>query len=269
MTFSRGILTVLASAGLAALAAIAGCDTTGMQRGVDSVLDVFAEPSPADAVDMAMDKYDADKRYRGTLLLSTQSFAGEELYMQLFLDNAEDPDPGVRTAATRAIANHGGPEHVGMLIKRLSDEDRLARIEAARGLQRIHSPDAVAPLINAIDPDKESDPAVRSEAADALGQYARNEVLEALIANLEDPNLAVNSRTLASLKTLTGQDFGFDRRQWLDWYNQSTSPFAARSVYTYPAFHREKTFLEYLPFVPLPPNEASTSPAGMPLPSGG
>ncbi len=249
--------------------AMGGCDTSGMRRGTDSILDIFAEPTPAEAVEMALDKYDADKRYRGTLLLSTQPFAGEELYMKLFIDNSKDRDPGVRTAATRAVANHGGPEHVPLLIDRLTDEDRLVRIEAARGLQRIHSDSAIDPLLKAIDVDNESDPAVRSEAADALGQYADSKVLESLIASLEDSNLAVNSRTLASLKTLTGQDFGFDRRAWLDWYKSATTPFAGRSVYTFPAFNRSKSFIEYLPFVPQPPNEASTAPVGMPLPAGG
>lgn len=249
--------------------ALNGCDTTGMRRGTDSVLDLWAEPTAAEAVEMALDKYDADKRYRGTLLLSTMPFAGEELYMKLFVDNAQDVDPGVRTAATRAVANHGGPEHVPLLIERLTDSDRLVRIEAARGLQRIHSAIAIGPLILSIDTGNESDPAVRSEAADALGQYAENKVLESLIASLDDTNLAVNSRTLSSLRTLTGQDYGFDRRAWLDWFKATDNPFAARSVYTFPAFNRDKSFLEYLPFFPPPPNEASTAPVGMELPSGG
>lgn len=257
------------AAALATSAVFTACDTTGMRRGTDSILDLWAEPTPAEAVQLAMDKYDADKRYRGTLLLSTMPFAGEELYMRLFVDNAEDADPGVRTVATRAVANHGGPENVPLLIERLRDSDRLVRIEAARGLQRIHSPTAVDPLVQAIDSSNESDPAVRSEAADALGQYAENKVVEALIASLDDTNLAVNSRTVSSLRTLTGQDYGFDRREWLDWYKSTNTPFAARSVYTFPAFSREKSFLEYLPFFPPPPNEASTAPVGMELPSGG
>lgn len=263
-------LAVLAMLGVGVgVGLLSGCDTSGMKRGAESILDVFAEPTPSEAVEMALDKYDADKRYQGTLLLSTQPFAGEELYMKLFVDNAKDKDPGVRTAATRAIANHGNSEHVPLLIERLTDEDRLVRIEAARGLQRIHSELAIDPLLKAIDEENESEAAVRSEAADALGQYAENKVLESLIAALDDPTLAVNARTLSSLKTLTGQDFGFDRRAWLDWYNGTKTPFTARSVYTYPAFNRSKQWIEYLPFVSQPPNEASTAPAGMELPAGG
>ncbi|HLO41750.1 MAG TPA: HEAT repeat domain-containing protein [Phycisphaerales bacterium] len=254
---------------LAAAVCLAGCDTTGMKRGTDSLLDLWAEPTISESVEMAMDRYDANQRYRGTLLLSTKPFAGEELYMKLFVDNARDKDPGVRTAATRAIANHGGPEQAPILVERLTDEDRLVRIEAARGLQRIHAPVAIEPLIKSLAKDGEAEPAVRSEVADALGQYAERKVVEALIASLDDANLAVNSRTLSSLKTLTGQDYGFDRRAWLDWYSATDKPFAARSVYTFPAFNREKTFIEYLPFVPPPPNEASMAPAGMELPSGG
>jgi HEAT repeats/PBS lyase HEAT-like repeat len=253
---------------LAAMGAAAGCDTSGFRPGAESVLDIFQEPTPQEAVALATDRYDADARYRGTLLLSTQPFAGEELYMRLFEQNSRDDDAGVRTAATRAIANHGGPTHTPLLIERLKDADRLVRIEAARGLQRIHNPEAIDPLLQAIDEEEEVDPAVRSEAADALGQYAENEVLEALIATLDDANLAVNSRTLASLRTLTGQDYGYDRAAWQSWYRSTAAPFAGRSVYTFPAFSREKSFIEMLPFVPPPPNEASTPPAGMELPGG-
>lgn len=260
---SRIIATLLAAPTLAA--GLAGCEAVGLELkpGAKSILEAFAGPSPQDAASWAIDPYDPDKRYRGTLLLANAPFAGEDVYLKLFSDNVRDVDPGVRAAAARGLGTHGGPEHAPLLIERLADDDAGVRIEAARALQRIHSQDAVEPLMARLDPATEPEPQVRIEAASALGQYPENRVVERLITALADDNLAVNRTAQLSLRTLTGQDFGIDRARWLAWYTTSTSTFAARSVYVYPVFSRKKKFYEHIPFVPGPPNEAPSTPAGM------
>ncbi|MBM4107930.1 MAG: HEAT repeat domain-containing protein [Phycisphaerae bacterium] len=246
---------------------LAGCASDRMRPGAESIFAMFAPPTPEEAARMATDEYDADLRFRGTRLLSTAPFAGEAPYIALFVDNADDPDAGVRAVALRALANHGRPEHARILVTALGDSDRLVRWEAARGLQRLHSPAAVEPLLALLKEDEELDASVRTEAATALGQYAEPRVVEALIAALGDPHLAVNGATQASLRTLTGQDLGGDARAWLDWYRGAGgAAFAGRSVFTYPAFSRKKRWYERLPFVPPPPNEPSLTPAGLPPP---
>lgn len=245
--------------------ALSACDTVDMdlRPGATSVLQIFQQPSPQEAAIMAIDKYDAEKRYQGTLLLATAPFANEPVYQQLFLDNIKDEDPGVRAAATRAIANHGSPEQVPVILERLKDSEPLVRQEAARALQRLHNPLAIDPLIDALDSEKETEVDVRAEAAHALGQYAESKVVQKLVAALDDPQLAVNRNTVESLRTLTGQDFGLDRRAWVRWLNATREPFAARAMYQYPYFTRTKYYIENLPFVPLPPNEPPGSPAGL------
>lgn len=235
----------------------------GLRPGATSVLDMVREPSPSEAVDMALDKYNADRRYKGTLLLAKQRFASEQVYVDLFVERAKDSDPGVRAAATRALGLHGRPEHAPLLVERLKDTDPTVREEAARALQRIHEPAAVDALLAALDRANESEAAVRVEAARALGQYAQPRVLEKLIAALADESLSVNFATVFSLRTLTGQDFGFDRAGWQGWYNATSDYFAARSAYLYPAFQRSKHWYEYIPMVPPPPNEPSGLPVGV------
>lgn len=253
---------------------LAACEQLGFNAppGAQSVLEGFAPPSPSDAVQWAMDPFDPDNRYRGTLLLARAPFAGERPYLELFLDNSDDPDPAVRAAAVRALAAHGDASHVPVLITRLRDDpDPAVRAEAARALQRIHSPDAIIPLVRTIElnrrgePAAEPDPTVRAEAAHALGQYARHRVFDALVLSLMDPSLAVNRAALESLRTLTGQDFGFDRRAWVAWREQAgEGVFAARRIYVYPTFWRPRRWIEWLPLVPPPPNEAPDAPVGMP-----
>ena len=212
---------------------------------------------------MATDQYSAENRYRGTTLLSNADFGGDGVYLELYLDGMDDPDSGVRAASVRALGRHGDPEHVGLIIKALSDEDDTVRIEAARALQRVHSDQAIEPLIKAINEENEKNVDVRAVAADALGQYRENEVVQALISALRDSRLVVNNRVQHSLLMLTGQNFGVDRRAWIDWYNETDDLFAAAQPYTYPVFNRKKRLVEYLPFVPQPPNETTSTPVGM------
>lgn len=266
---------VASAALLLAPLAVAGCERLEAARGSDSILDVAITPgpSPAEYTRMAMDPYDPNARYVGTAALAGAYFANEPAYVALFEDNADDEDPSVRAVAMRGLANHGEPRHVPMLAAGLSDPDKLVRHEAARGLQRLHDPAAVSPLLDALrwredlgsgalrgEPVAE----VRAEAAAALGQYAESRVVEALIAALRDESLGVNRAALESLRILTGQDLGLDHAAWVDWRAGATDLFAGRTLYTYPVFNRSKSWVEYLPFVPPPPNEVSAPPAGLP-----
>lgn len=258
---AAGILSI----SLSSVLALTGCGAfDDVPRGTTSLLQVLTpQTTPSEAADMATDPYSAENRFKGTTLLSNADFGGSPVYLDLYLDGVDDPDPGVRTAAIRALGRHGDPEHAPLIIEGLSDENRLVRIEAARALQRVHSSDAVTPLINAVNIDNEADADVRAAAADALGQYQENRVVQALIGALRDPRLVVNNRVQKSLRTLTGQNFGIERRMWIDWYNDTKDVFAAAQPYTYPIFHRKRRPIEYLPLVPPPPNETTSTPVGL------
>lgn len=252
--------------------AFAGCELN-FKPGTDSLLEgLNTTISPGELATMAIDPYDANNRYVGTLGLANEAFANEPVYIKLFEDNLNDPEPSVRFAAARGLGTHGDPSHVPLLVKSLSDVDRLVRMESARSLQRLHNPVAIDPLINAMhEPDatRPKDPSepeaiVRAEAAIALGQYQEQKVVQALVAGLDDSELAVNQAALQSLQGLTGQDFQIDRAAWAEWLGRTKSPFAAHGTYTYPVFNREYKWYEYFPFVPKPHNEIATPPAGLP-----
>lgn len=256
-------LVRMALALLPALLTLPACESFEQARGAKSVFALFQPPSPGDAAEMALDKYDADKRYRGTALLANEPFGGEPLYLRLFEDAARDQDSGVRQVGVRALGIHGLPEHVPLIIERLDDSEWLVRMEAARALQRLHNPDAVVPLIARLRVENENHAAVRAEAAHALGQYRQNRVLQALIASLNDPSLSVNYNTLAALEVLTGQNLGYEPAAWLAWLEGTGDPFRAGRVYTYPGFQRDKIWYEYIPFMRPPPNEVESVPVGL------
>jgi len=256
----------LTLASIATLPTLSGCDSMTLKPGAKGIFDGASGPGPTEAAEWSIDRFDADKRYRGTLLLANAPWANEPVYIKLFTDNINDVDPGVRAAAIRGLANHGSPEHVEIIAARLTDEDPGVREMAARALQRIHSPDAIDPLLERLDPAKEGEFSVRTQAARALGQYRETRVVELLIQTLDDDNLAVTDACRSSLRTLTGQDLGLSRAAWATWYKaQETGQevFAAGGTYMYPIYSRDRDWWEYFPFVPPPPNEQASTPAGL------
>jgi len=246
------------------LAGLAGCAVVEGKPGAQTLSEVFAPPTPQEAARMALDLENPDNRFRGTMLLANAPWGGDPIYLEMYRDYVDDEVPNVRAAATRALGNHGGPEHVELILPNLDDPNELVRLEAAQALQRLHNPIAIPALIRHLDPDVEEDTDVRADCADALGQYAQAEVLQALISALDDRSLSVNHHALKSLRTLTGEDFGLNRAAWQRWFSQTDDPFRGQRQYTYPVFHRDKRWIEFIPFIPPPPNEEPRPPVGMP-----
>ena len=257
---------------LLVIAALAGCDAPESMRGATSLLQMMRPPDPLVAAEMAINPWDADARARGTMLLANGYFGGEDPYHALYLERATDEDANVRAAALRGLSLHGQPEDVPVLTAALEDPNPRVRLEAARALQRVHNPEAIDALIlttrrpepGSMDRTGEPEPTIRAEAAHALGQYAEPRVIQPLISALDDRFLAVNTAAKHSLTTLTGQDFGLDRKAWIEWNTATDEPFAGQTAYIYPAFHRGKFFWEYIPFLPGPPNETASTPVGFP-----
>lgn len=268
------ILPLLALFSCAALGGCGGLEVDSNAQG-DGLFDILFTPRQlTDIVADAQDPFDPDRRARGMLALSTTSAGSDPAYVSLYVENMRDPDASVRAAACKALGRHGSAEHLPLIIDTLTnDKDVGVRVQAATTLQRIHGPEAIEPLLACIrQPEGASSrikveefSEVRAAAALALGQYRDQKVLQGLVAALNDQRLAVNRSALTALRTLTGQDFGYDARPWADWLKNNPKPFAAATVFEYPSYSRDRTWMEYLPFVPRPPNEPSATPAGMPI----
>lgn len=261
---SVAVVCLGASAGLV----VVGCSGIEVNPGARTIWEALGPPTPEVAAQWALDRNDANKRFQGTILLANAPWGGADPYIRMYEDYIDDPDANVRAAATRALGNHGRPEHVTLILKNLRDPEPRVRTEVVHALQRVHNPIAVDPLLETLDPSIEEVVDIRAGAADALGQYASDAVVQKLIEALDDRHLRINRNARRSLRTLTGQDLGFDRVAWQSWYRDQldarVDPFAARSAYIYPVFKRNRQLLEYLPFVPPPPNEEAATPVGFP-----
>jgi hypothetical protein len=263
---------VVCAGSIAALGCLTGCEWIDEARAKggtgDSVLEFFQPPTPQQAVAWATDPYDADKRYRGLLLISNAPFGGDSLYIRMYEQASTDGDPGVRAMAVRALGRHGSPEHVPIILRSFADADDLVRWESARSLQRIYAPEAIGPLLERLDRENESSVLVREASAIALGQYAEPRVAQALFGALNDRNLSVNVAANRSLQIITGESLPPDAARWIRWYNETSEPFANRGRYEYPVFERDAEWWEYLAPWSEVPNEVAGRPAGAPVDEG-
>ena len=88
----------------------------------------------------------------------------------------------------------------------------MVRWAAVRALDRVVSPEAVAPLIRHARSDTVVD--VRASSAEALRNYPRADVFDALVDSLDDESFTVRHRARESLIALTGQQRGYEAADW-------------------------------------------------------
>jgi hypothetical protein len=244
---------------------LSGCVTDDF----DDITRVFDVPTPGEAARWALDQHDPDRRREGLVLLSTASFGGAQVYVDLYRDYVEnDPDPLVKSAAIAALARHGTPQDALLIAPwtQLSVTKSVTiRWAAVLGLQRIHNPDVVSILVDVtINPQEQSE--VRSAACVAMGQYAEDRVVQALIISLDARELSINVDAAESLSLLTGQSFGLDHEAWQHWYVAASAKgnaFADGREYFYPTYTRDSVWWEYAAFWLDENYEPSLRPVGL------
>lgn len=246
---------------------LAGCQSgPGVRFGEDSIVTALFNQAQENPAEIARDPYDPDARYRGTVRLTVELLEPDDRILDIFRENLNDEYASVRAAAARGLATHGVAADGALLAMALDDPEPLVRRSAALGLQRIHEPASTDRLLQLIEPLKEPDQNVRVEAALALGQYPQSDVVVGLVKSLRsdtEQSLAVHVAVVRSLELLTGQDFGLDFIAWQRWIDENGAWFADQQVYTYPVFSRNRAWWEYVPWLPLPPNEESSTPVGL------
>ncbi|MGA0873592.1 MAG: HEAT repeat domain-containing protein [Phycisphaerales bacterium] len=250
-----------AFAWLALLTPLAGCDS--LQSDVDSFFSDLSPPTPAQAAAWASDLNDPENQRRGLSLLSNAPWGGDEPYVRLYRLYVDEPtDPLVKATAVQALGRWGDSKDAAKIADFLASPASLVRLSAAKALQRLHDP-AVTDRIWIRLVDENEDALVRVELAIALAQYPGDRSFQALCLALDARELVVNLAAADSLRILTGQDFGLDRRTWLAWYASTAKPFASEEVFLYPTFTRKITFLDRLAFWKSYVFETPAPPRGM------
>ncbi len=132
-----------------------------------------------------------------------------------------EADPLIRAEIVRALAEYPTQAATSVLQAALKDSDTEVRVAACEALAKQGGTEATTVLGEALSGDVDLD--VRLAAARALGQTNDERALAALGVALEDQNPAMQHRAVASLRKLTGENFGNDVNRWREYVNSDRS----------------------------------------------
>ncbi len=254
---------------LAALA-LPACKSANPFAGDDdpSVLVALAEnlsgPTPAQAARDAFNREDPDRRRRAIALLGSAQWGGQPQYLAVYRLILTDPAPTVRAACAAALGRHGNADDALLVANELGGDEAFLRWEAAKALRQLHNPLVVPRLIATLQTD--DDPDTRMAAAEALGQYPRRDVFDALVSALTNAEYGVAHAARRSLTTLTGNDAGPEPADWNAWASRRSGPqeiFANAQPYTYRRYVDPPGLLDRAKFWRDPDADAQQRPAGI------
>ncbi len=123
-----------------------------------------------------------------------------------------EPDPLVREAVVRSIAEFRTPMAQQVLEAGLSDQEEMVRVACCQKLGERADAASAASLAKALREDQDKD--VRIAAAQALGRIKSPEAIQALAVALDDRDPAMQYVGVQSMKSITGKDYGPDVQTW-------------------------------------------------------
>jgi HEAT repeat protein len=135
-----------------------------------------------------------------------------EITDQLAKQMQVEPDPIVRQAVIRAIAEFRTPIAQQVLEAGLADENEAVRVACCKALGQRAEVASVKSLANSLRADEDID--VRLAAAEALGKIKSPEAVQAIRVALDDRDPAMQYAGVQSMKSLTGEDYGPDVQAW-------------------------------------------------------
>ena len=151
------------------------------------------------------------------LRLTDFAFARRGIYLKGYAYLARDTeDFTVRAAGLRALNRCRAQGYTPLFLQAINDDQPLVRLEAADALGNIPDPQAI-PLLELHLGDIEPSLDVRVACAEALRNFHTVEVMRTLVGELEDQNFGVAWQSRQSLELLTGQDFRYDEKAWLNY----------------------------------------------------
>jgi HEAT repeat protein len=142
--------------------------------------------------------------------------------MELAQGIAHERDPVLRAQVLRTLGNLPSDKGDAVLAAGLHDHDRDVRIAACEALGKRGGPQAAQELSRALSEDADVD--VRLAATRGLGESRSTEAIHALGDALEDQDPAIQHRAIASMKKVSGKDFGTDLDAWRQYAKTGQEP---------------------------------------------
>lgn len=167
--------------------------------------------TPQQASTQMFTSSDADVRRLSIEKISGYDWGRKEPYLKAYGVLSQDSAPTVRSAAIVALGRAADGKYLGAVVAGLKDADGAVRWDAAKALDNMTGPAAVEPL-KAATHDSSAD--VRAAASTALRHYPRRDVLDCLLAELDDEDFSVRYKAAASMRQLTGMNLPSDGDVW-------------------------------------------------------
>ena len=114
--------------------------------------------------------------------------------------------PFSKLSVISALGRLNDKSAVPYLIETLQSENHYVRRESARALGLLDSPEAVEPLIEAIELDKDNE--VRRNAITALGQLSDERAVDILTQALQESSFLIKRAAEGALKQIGGENWG-------------------------------------------------------------
>lgn len=186
-------------------------------RPVAHFFDYITHDSASYAAGKMADTKSPDNQREGMLRLADFPFARRGIYVKGYAILAHNGDDfTLRAAGLRALNRCRAKGYTVLFLESLSDDQPLVRLEAADALGNIPDPEAIPLLIIHMGTEAEPSTDVRIASAEALRNYHTTEVMR-LVNELEDQDFGVAWQARQSLELLTGQDFRYDPKAWLNY----------------------------------------------------
>ncbi len=170
------------------------------------------------------DPYFPDERREGVMFLVDHGYGQRPPYTTRYQQIAKnDPDFTVRAAAVRALNRARDNSAGNVFTAALSDNNDLVRLEGAKALVNLPSPNAVEPLKKIVaSPVENKD--LRIAAAEALKHYRDIGVARTLVNVLNGRDFGVAWQARHSLRDITGRDLRYDESAWLNYLTAPGHP---------------------------------------------
>jgi hypothetical protein len=191
---------------------------------LSQLFDMVRGHTPIADVKLMENPDSADARRRGIYNLMRRDFGQREPYTRRYRQIAQgDPNATVRAAAIRALNASRDKAAVPVFVAALTDPSEMVRLEAAKALSNVPDPTASEPLMRVLGNQAETRD-VRIAASEALRHYRNLDVARVLAGTLGGRDFSIAWQSRWSLKVLTGSDYGYDERAWVDYLTGSTKP---------------------------------------------
>lgn len=151
--------------------------------------------------------------------------AQERVARELAAVLAEEKDPLIRLEIVRAVGGLKTPTSLWILRSAVKDTDLDVRVAACKAWGRRGGAEAVGLLSELATSDVEAE--VRLAAVRALGETGDRGGVAALGKALDDRDPTMQFYAVASLRRISGQDYGNDLSKWRQ-YARGESPVADR-----------------------------------------